>query len=341
MNIKGLATGIGSLPFHDADQATDFVLKNLPQVPFWPQLPKRDLREGMVAQFSEGLPCIRATADGMFFDEREKDRELEVFYGRIIAGETQKFAISRDYAAGLYSFLRRLKDKGCAGIEAVKCQITGPFTVAASVNDKAGVALIHDEIFMEAVIKGLAMKALWQIRLFEEFKKPLIVFVDEPYLSCFGSAFTPLSRDTVIKNLTELTKDLQSDQVTVGVHCCGNTDWSIFTEVESIGLISFDAFEFWDRLVLYADDLKKFLKRGGILCWGMVPTQEYSDAITPDVLKKRLDEALAAMVRKGVDEKLVRQQLLVSPACGCGSLDVRTTEKIFGTLGRLSVALKG
>ena len=59
VNIKGLATGIGSLPHTDSDKALDLIFKYTPQVPFWPQLPKRDKREGMVIQYSQGLPCLR------------------------------------------------------------------------------------------------------------------------------------------------------------------------------------------------------------------------------------------------------------------------------------------
>ena len=52
MNLKGLATGIGSLPLTNVQATLDLILRYLPVAPFWPQLPKCDQREGMLAQFS-------------------------------------------------------------------------------------------------------------------------------------------------------------------------------------------------------------------------------------------------------------------------------------------------
>ena len=58
MNLKGLATGVGSLPFADAQKATDLILRCVPGAPFWPQLPKRNMREGMIAQLQgERIPA--------------------------------------------------------------------------------------------------------------------------------------------------------------------------------------------------------------------------------------------------------------------------------------------
>src|SRR4030042_905944 len=185
-NLQGLATGIGSLPHQVADAALNLIFKYLPQIPFWPQLPKRDIREGMVAQFSEHLPCLKVAREGLFFSTLEdKEKELEVFYERIIAGDTEYFKISPDFALGLHKFYQRLENSDLKNIEFIKCQITGPFTFAASVKGEKGSALLHDEVFMQAILKGLAMKALWQIKNFQKFDKKIILFMDEPYLGYF------------------------------------------------------------------------------------------------------------------------------------------------------------
>ena len=79
-NLKGLATGVGSLPHQDADSALDLIFKYLPSIPFWPQLSKRDSREGMVAQFSENIPSLKVNHSGVYFDEQGKEEALEKFY---------------------------------------------------------------------------------------------------------------------------------------------------------------------------------------------------------------------------------------------------------------------
>ncbi len=165
----------------------------------------------MVAQFSQNFPCIKVTADGVYFDPKEnQEAELEKFYEQIIAHNLDYFKIGPDYAAGLYEFHEKLKKIDLSKIEFIKCHITGPFTFAASIKDAEGVLLLHDPVFMQVIQKGLTMKALWQIKHFAEFGKKVIMFIDEPYLAGFGSAYTPINRQDIINVFKELTAAIAS-----------------------------------------------------------------------------------------------------------------------------------
>lgn len=332
--FRGLATGIGSLPYKDAEAALDLIFKYTPRIPFWPQLPKRDIREGMIVQFSEGLPCVKVTPQGLFFDAQEKEAELERFYERVIANDADYFRISPDFSSGLHKFYQRLERENRNDVEFIKCHITGPFTFAAAILDDKGIALLHDAVFMQVIRKALIMKALWQIKIFKKFGKKIILFIDEPYLGCFGSAYTPINRVDVVEGLSELAANIRSEDTLLGVHCCGNTDWSIFTDVQALDIINFDAFGFQERLFLYADNLKEFLRRGGVLCWGVVPTSEFTDALSADALARKINSGIDALARKGLDKDLLLRNLLISPSCGLGTLDIAKTEKIFQLLSR-------
>ncbi|MDD3274693.1 MAG: methionine synthase [Candidatus Omnitrophica bacterium] len=336
MNLKGMALGIGSLPLKDAREAVDLVLRYLPQAPFWPQLPKRDTREGMLAQFNEGLPGIKFNGPDLKFDPQDKEKELEIFYERFIAGDLQYFKISRQFAEGLYEFKERLGKGAAAGAEFIKCQVTGPFTFCAGINDSLDRPIIHDEIVMQAVSKGLAMKALWQLEFFKDFGKKMIVFFDEPYLAGVGSAYNPLDRSAVIGLYEELAAVMKERGCLVGIHCCGNTDWSMLTGTPGIDIINFDAFNFLERFVLYADDLNAFLGRGGIICWGIVPTQEFNSSQSAEMLADKINSGLDALEKKGVDRRLLLEGLLISPACGLGTLDALKAEGILGLLDQTS-----
>jgi len=338
--IKGLATGIGSLPHKDAEAALDLIFKYCPQIPFWPQLPKRDVREGMLAQFSQNLPCVEVSSDGLFFNPADKEKKLEVFYEHIISNDIKYFGIGEDFASGLHAFCQRLKNSNLKNIEFIKAHLTGPFTFAAGIKDEKGTALLHEPIFMQAILKGLAMKALWQISIFKNFGKKIILFLDEPYLGCFGSAYTPINREDVIKTLSDLTKDIKSQNLLLGVHCCGNTDWSIFTDIPGVDIISFDAFSYLAKLMLYADNLSEFFKRGGILCWGGVPTLEFSGNETPQSLVKMIGSGIEVLSKKGVSRELLIENLLISPACGLGTLDASKSQSIFALLSETSALLK-
>ncbi|TRZ94920.1 methionine synthase [bacterium] len=339
-SLKGLATGIGSLPHQNTEEALDLIFKYVPNIPFWPQLPKRDFREGMISQFSENIPCLGVSKDSLIFNPAKKEEELELFYERIIGQDLDYFKINPDFASGLYRFCQRLGRINLDNIEYIKCQITGPFTFAASIKDENGKALLHDTVLMQTILKGLTMKALWQINFFKQFAKKMIIFLDEPYLGCFGSAYTPINREDVVKNLSELTVSLKSQGALVGIHCCGNTDWSMFTQLESIDIVNFDAVSFLDRFLLYADSLKKFLERGGIICWGIAPTQEFSGKEEPGFFLGKLEYAIEQLAKKGISRSLLSERLLVSPACGLGALDPEKAEAIFGLLAKISQEIR-
>jgi len=340
MQLQGLATGIGSLPHKESSAALDLIFKYAPNIPFWPQLPKRDFREGMLAQFSENLPCITIKQNDVVFDSSQSETELERFYDRIIARDVDYFEISREYSQGFSDFYERLKKNDLREVEYLKGHITGPFTFAASLVNEQGVALLHDEVFMQVIVKGLAMKALWQVEKLRKFGKKIIIFFDEPYLGCFGSAYTPVTKEAVVTGLEELVSTIKSGDVLTGVHCCGNTDWSIFTDVQNLDIINFDAFGFFDKLSLFSEDLKKFFSRDGILCWGIVPTQDFSLETTSSMLLQRIEAGKKALAGRGINKAAVERNLLVSPSCGLGTLDPGKSEQIFRCLSEISSALK-
>ncbi|MCM8789957.1 MAG: hypothetical protein NC916_02945, partial [Candidatus Omnitrophica bacterium] len=240
-----------------------------------------------------------------------------------------------DFALGLHKFYQRLEKADLRDIQFIKCHITGPFSFAAGINDEKGVSLLYDKVYMQAIIKGLSLKALWQLKLFRKFNKKRMLFVDEPYLGSFGSAYTPLNREEVVESLSNLTEPIALGGALVGIHCCGNTDWSIFTEVKGIRLISFDAFSFLNRLILYADSLKEFFARGGMLCWGIVPTQEFSGKETAELLSDKLLKGIDTLVSKGLSRESVTNNLFISPACGLGTLEIKKAEQIIYLTNKL------
>ncbi len=339
-DFQGLATGIGSLPLADAQEALDLIFGHLPQAPFWPQLPKADSREGMIAQFSENLPGLKFTAGSLRLAFGDQEKELELFYEKFIAQDLEYFKISPSFARGLHAFYQRLENTDLSGVEFIKCQVSGPFTFCAGITDPEGKVILHDPVLMQAMTKGLSMKALWQLEYFKKFGKKMIMFFDEPYLSAVGSAYTPVNRNDVIDVFSELIDPLKAQGSLIGIHCCGNTDWSMLTDCPGINIINFDAFNFQERFVLYADNLKSFLKRGGIICWGIVPTQDFNLQQAPEMLAQKIRSGLDILVKKGLDRGLLLRRLMISPACGLGTLDAQKAAGIFSLLDQTSAFIR-
>jgi hypothetical protein len=68
---NGFATAIGSMPHADPDEACSLVLRHLPEIPAWPQLPSRSFREYMHLQFAENFPGAVIKQDRLYVDHRE------------------------------------------------------------------------------------------------------------------------------------------------------------------------------------------------------------------------------------------------------------------------------
>ena len=90
-----------------------------------------------------------------------------------------------------------------------------------------------------------------------------------------------VSRENIINYLNEVIDAIKLEGALSGIHCCGNTDWSLLTDTK-VDIINFDAYEYSEKLALYSDSIESFIKRGGKIAWGIVPS---SEKLTMKVLK--------------------------------------------------------
>jgi hypothetical protein len=105
-------------------------------------------------------------------------------------------------------------------------------------------------------------------------------------------------------------------------------------------LINFDAYGFWDKLEIYSANLKAYLSKGGLLCCGIVPTREFGPDISLELLLGKIEAGISGLIKKGLDRDLILDNLLVSPSCGLGTLDVEKAEQILSLLKLLSSRLR-
>ena len=328
---------IGSLPLDDHEQGVELVFKHTPEIPLWIQLPSYK-EEGMITQFLPGFPGLTTEKNRAFIDTTGPsfDDDILGFYEDYMAvqeGETDlddsRFTLTADTAGGFLSFMERLQDLSDHPV-AVKGQITGPITFGLGLTDQNKKAIFYDEQLKDAAVKLLAQKAGWQVRKLSSFGCPVIIFFDEPALAGFGSsAFISISRDEVVTCFEEVIKAVHDEGGLAGIHVCANADWSLILE-SAADIISFDAYSFFDKLILYPDHIKRFVNSGGILAWGIVPTFHADD------IEKETTASLVAMwedqVRTiealGIDKSKILAQSLITPSCGTGSLSLKHATKV-------------
>jgi hypothetical protein len=298
----------------------------------------------MNVQFSEGLPLLKFNEErGSLILSPSDNREnaLTAFYERFLAGDMAPFKISRDHAAGLYEMLDALAEQPKSSQDHfIKGQTVGPVTFTASIKDTEGNLVLHDRELREALVNGLAIKALWQVRMLERSGRKPVIFLDEPYLSGFGSAFSTIERHEVIELLQAVIHYLREHaDILIGIHCCGNTDWSMILDAGP-DIVNFDAYDHMDYFLLYPQEIKRFLDDGGIVAWGIVPTCGYTGRESVEALSAMVKKGFERMGGWGIDPGLLARQSLLTPACGMGSLVEGSASDILSLLPRLTEALQ-
>ncbi len=329
-----LATTIGSMPHTDSSAACSLIARYLKDIPAWPQLPKRSFQESMDVQYSQGFPGVVVKENTIHVD-RSQDlaKPLEQLYAAYLANDTDKYPVSSDYAAGLYAFLN-LEN---LSPRAVKGQLIGPVSWGLAVTDSNNRSIIYDDVLGDAVAMLLRLKAAWQEKALSQISRNTIIFVDEPSMASFGSAFFSLTKEKVISLLEEVLGGIVGLK---GIHCCGNTDWSVLLQT-STDILSFDAYNYAQSLSLYPSEIKKFLEKKGAIAWGIVPNE--AEALANETvasLKDRLEEAMAPFTRKGIPFKELLKQGLLTPSCGLARLSSEETAQALELLAELSTAIR-
>lgn len=339
---KFSATAIGSYPHDNVDDACNLVLRTLTEVPCWPQLPERDMREEMLVQYTEGLPFLKLIPEEkkIYVDMPDDNTdELEEFYNKYLSEDVELFSISDGFAVGFSNMIRLLKERRPESLRAIKGQIVGPITLAGSLKDHEQISLLHNPVLFDVIVKLLAMKACWQIGQYAQFGLPTIIFLDEPYLSSYGSAFASLKKEQIIESLNEIFLAIHDRKALSGIHCCGNTDWSMLMETQ-VDIVNFDAYGYMDTMLIYKKEVKSFLERGGILAWGIVPTTDSINEVTLDDLMAKLTAAVDSLVNSGIEQKLIIENSLITPSCGTGTMPLEEAEKAMAMTHDLSVQVK-
>jgi methionine synthase II (cobalamin-independent) len=327
------ATAVGSMPHTDPTSACRLVQRWLPEIPAWPQLPRRDFREAIYAQYGAGFPGVVLDAgQGRIYVDRacDLDAELEQLYARYLAGDVDGAALPPEHAAGLAHF--SALDWGAA--RAVKGQVIGPVSWGLTLTDTTRRSVLYDDVLADALARHLRLAAAWQERELRRLGPQTIVFVDEPYLASLGSAYVAVPRELVRKLLDEVIGGLTG---LVGVHCCGNTDWPLLLEAP-IDILSFDAYDYAGALALYPAELSAFLERGGRLAWGIVPVADDAAVLaqTAAGLVERLAAVFAVLAAKGIPLERLAASALLTPACGMGTLSEAGAERALELLAEVS-----
>lgn len=340
-----LTTHVGSVPHTDAKGLNAKLLCML-DIPCWLQLPRRDFRENIYTQYAPTLP------GAVLIEEKEKaiidtsaadfDAALEGFYQAVLDDNMDAFALHPEYAQGFYVLRDALK---ASPTQYAKGQVMSPISFGLTVTDQDGRACLYNDVYVDVLVKHMSMNARWQFQQLKNVSEHVILFVDEPYMASFGSAYISLSREQVIAWLDEVYEALHAEGAITGTHCCGNTDWGVLLDTQ-VDILNLDAYDYIDNLALYPVELREFLDRGGAICWGLIPNNNHIFHETPRLLADKLQNGIRLIsekaARRGVtirpDEFAPRS--LLAPSCGLGPATVEIADRAFDILVETGAILR-
>jgi hypothetical protein len=108
-------------------------------------------------------------------------------------------------------------------------------------------------------------------------------------------------------------------------------------------VLSLDVHSNGEIFASYTDSIRRFLDRGGVIVWGMVPTGfEAFEQEDVSSLTERLEGIWKTLWSKGIDRDLMIARSMLSPATCCliNPDKEHTVERAFAAVNRMADDLK-
>ncbi|MFA7695811.1 MAG: hypothetical protein WCX63_09775 [Methanoregula sp.] len=306
-----LATGVGALPHTDPVLACSDVLSIFPEFPYAPTLPDRGLLESIVFNDSAQLPGQLIREDRLLYDStRDNTAAMEQVYLDFVEENFAPYGLDQTHASAFSEMMTRQFPKA----QVLKCQVTGPVTFGMQVVDADKRPIYYDSQLADVLSKMIALKARWcenEMQARTGVKETLVV-LNEPYLASLGSSVVPLDKESVRSGWHDIASLVKGG---LGIHCCSNTDWGFVIGLDP-SVISLDAYGTAKEFLLYADAIREYMERGGVVAWGIIPAEyKLFAAETVDSLYARYC-AIRTQLAKQVPVELFDAQSLITPSCG-------------------------
>ncbi len=337
--VNLLTTGIGSLPDIGEKEALQLIENTFPICPHWPQFPTRR-EEYFSSQFLQPLAEL-----GML--KREKgnnprilnhaedfmDRAAEFYnlYLEYVEGNSlgSRFSVPEESARGFYAFLHHLEERGTGDALFVKGQLVGPLTAGIQVYDEEGNSAFFDSQLRDLIVKTLEMDVAWQIRELKNLGLPAIIFLDEGLMHAYGhKEFLSLKAEWIVDSFTSLIDTIKREGAIPGIHACSMADWSILLK-SGPEIINLDVYNYFTSLLSVSDELNTFMEKGGHIAWGITPVFDACYEETPESLKEKLFKYMERLCSNGVEEKLLFQQMIITPSCGTGLYPPELARRVY------------
>jgi hypothetical protein len=339
-------TAMGIMPHKDMDKALELVLSL--DIPFWPQLPHVSLYEDMYIQTSQNFPGITIDLEKgrLTFNTGRFEKELEDYFTKMEHPET--YALTSEYSIVFQGFL----SQNLQSYKAIRGQITGPVSFGFKVLDENLKPIIYNEEVKTILFDFIQKKVNLQYQELQKKNPSAFVWVDEPGLGYVFSGFSGYNDQQAKEDYSNFVQGLEGPK---GLHLCANVNLPYLLEL-GVEILSFDAFQIGFMPKEYTGSVAEFIKKGGIISWGIVPTEFKALEIqTPEKLASILTSYWEVITENtDISSEQIAEQALIAPARCClvditietverskiSNIEERIVEKAFSFLSELSQILK-
>jgi hypothetical protein len=321
------------MPHTNPEQALETALSL--DIPFWPQLPRLSYYEDMYVQASEHFPGIVLDMDKKTLAFSMDKFVVELEETLLHFEEPAYFDISQQYSDVYHRFLKLdLLER-----PAIRGQLEGPISFGLNVLDQDKRPIIFDDTVRPFMYEFMAKRINVQLERLKKLNPNAFMFIDEPGLQFLFSALSGYDSTAARNDMEGFLSMIDRPR---GVHLCGNPDWDFLLNLD-MDILSMDVYLNAEIFSTYAGSMKRFLDRGGVIAWGIVPTNfEPFDAETIETLTARLENVWNILDRKGIEKEYLLSKSLISPATCClvNPDGEKTVEKAFSLVQDLSRRLR-
>lgn len=313
------ATGVGSLPGGDAaayDEAVNAVLGELgsaPGLPFLPELPGRGVHAAMTGR---GTALVRDLAV-----------DLQPAGWRLTGTSATSGVDHRRAVSLLAQDLDALEERGQGLTGAFKVQVTGPWTLAATVEKPRGDKVLSDHgarrELAQALVEGVHAHVADVRRRLPGVER-LVVQVDEPAIAAVAGGKVPtasgygrhrtIDKPELTETLGWVLEAVREAGAEPWVHSCApDVPWDLVVKAGAAGLVV-------DLDVMGPDDLDvvaESLEAARTVVLGIVPA--VGGGVSSD--RPVTERALRLFDMLGLGAEEVSDHLGVSAGCGQAGAD--------------------
>ena len=335
MTIPGnlQTTAMAVMPHKDADRALDLALTM--DIPFWPQLPHVSYTEDMYVQAAEHFPGILLDMENRTLRFSMEKFIIEFEETMAHFDEPEYFDISKEYSVVYHRFL----EMDLSGRPAIRGQLEGPVSFGFNVLDQDKRPILFEDTVRSFMLEFMSKRINVQLERLKQMNSNAFMFVDEPGLQFLFSALSGYDSTKAKSDMEDFFAMIQRPR---GIHLCGNPDWDFLLNLD-LDILSLDIYQNGEIFASYSKSIKRFLDRGGIIVWGVVPTNfEPFEAENINTLEARLTEVWDFLIDKGIDREFLISRSLISPATCClvNPDGEKTVEKAFKVVTELSQRLR-